>query len=157
MNLKNLALCVAVGSMAVFAVADETGILDDRPELLAFPNDVNITEAGEYTAEEEGTEFILSGAIDGNVSITASETCRVTLSDATLTGVLSIAGDAQLWLKGANTIATTEASAITSTGTLTIGGPGSLAASAPGAKKTGVIAGVNLVLVGGSSRRGVGT
>ena len=151
MNLKNLALCMAVGYMAVSAVADETGILDDRPELLAFPNDVNITEAGEYTTDEAGTEFILSGTIDGDVAITASEACRVTLSDATLTGVLSIAGDAQLWLKGASTIATTEASAITSTGTLTIGGPGSLAASAPGAKKTGVIAGVNLVLAGGTT------
>ena len=151
MNARKLTLCMVVGSMAAFAVADETGILDDRPELLAFPNDVAVTAAGEYTAEEAGTEFILSGAVDGNVTITAGETCRVTLSNATLTGVLSIDGDAQLWLTGANTISTTEASAITSTGTLTIGGPGTLAASAPGGKKIGVIAGVNLVLAGGAT------
>ncbi|MBQ6246792.1 MAG: carbohydrate-binding domain-containing protein [Kiritimatiellae bacterium] len=157
MNARKLTLCMVVGSMAAFAVADETGILDDRPELLAFPNDVAVTAAGEYTAEEAGTEFILSGAVDGNVTITAGETCRVTLSNATLTGVLSIDGDAQLWLKGANTISTTEASAITSTGTLTIGGPGALAASAPGAKKTGVIAGVNLVLAGGTTTLTINT
>ena len=133
------------------ALADETGILDDRPELLAFPNKTSVTTSGTYEAADAGTDFVLSGTIDGNVAITASETCRVTLSDATLTGVLSIAGDAQLWLKGASTIATTEASAITSTGTLTIGGPGALAASAPGGKKTGVIAGVNLILAGGTT------
>ncbi len=136
---------------ALSAALTVSAIGADRPERLAFPNDVNITAAGTYTAEEEGAEFILSGTIDGNVAITVSETCRVTLSDATLTGVLSIDGDAQLWLTGANTITTTEASAITSTSTLTIGGPGTLAASAPGGKKIGVIAGVNLVLAGGTT------
>ena len=151
MKLEKMMLCIAVGSMATFAIADETGILDDRPELLAFPNKASVTAAGTYEAADAGTDFVLSGALDGDVAITASETCRVTLSDATLTGVLSIAGDAQLWLKGASTIATTEASAITSTGTLTIGGPGALAASAPGGKKIGVIAGVNLVLAGGTT------
>ena len=144
MKLRKLRFCIAAGSLAAAAIAD------GRPELLVFPNDVNITAAGSYTAEEEGTEFILSGAIDGNVSITASETCRVTLSDATLTGVLSIAGDAQLWLKGASAITTTKASAITSTGTLTVGGPGALAASAaPTKKNAGPIVAENLVMAGG--------
>ncbi len=133
------------------ALADETGILDARPELLAFPNKTSVTAAGTYEASAIGTDFVLSGTIEGDVAITASETCRVTLSGVTMTGVLSIAGDAQLWLTGANTITTTEASAITSTGTLTIGGPGTLAASAPGGKKIGVIAGVNLVLAGGTT------
>ena len=123
----------------------------DRPELLAFPFRGSVTAAGAYEATTVGTNFVLSGSIEGDVAITASETCRVTLSDATLSGVLSIDGDAQLWLVGDSSIATAEASAITCTGTLTIGGPGSLALSAPGGKKTGVVAGANLVLAGGST------
>lgn len=140
MSVKKLVSCIAVSGMAAFAIADEASILGDRPELLAFPHGVTVTKAGEYAAEAVGTEFILSGVIDGNVAISASETCRVTLSGATLTGVLSIDGDAQLWLKGASAITTAEASAIASSGALTIGGPGTLAAVAAGAKKTGVIA-----------------
>ena len=98
------------------ALADETGILDARPELLAFPNKTSVTAAGTYEAADVGTDFVLSGTIDGNVAITATETCRITLSDLTMSGVLAITGDAQLWLKGESTITTTESSAITSTG-----------------------------------------
>ena len=122
----------------------------DRPELLAFPFRGSVTAAGAYEATTVGTNFVLSGSIEGDVAIAASETCRVTLSDATLSGVLSIDGDAQLWLEGASAITTTKASAITSTGTLTIGGPGSLViASSPTKKNTGPIVAENLVMAGG--------
>ncbi len=133
------------------ALADETGILDARPELLAFPNKTSVTAAGTYEASAIGTDFVLSGTIDGNVAITATETCRITLSDLTMSGVLAITGDAQLWLKGESTITTTESSAITSTGTLTIGGPGSFAATAAGAKKVGVIETKDFILAGGET------
>lgn len=136
---------------ALAALAGAPAGAADRPELLAFPFREAVTAAGTYEATTVGTNFVLSGSIEGDVAITASETCRVTLSDATLSGVLSIDGDAQLWLVGDSSIATAEASAITCTGTLTIGGPGSLALSAPGGKKTGVVAGANLVLAGGST------
>ncbi|MBQ3341297.1 MAG: carbohydrate-binding domain-containing protein [Kiritimatiellae bacterium] len=133
------------------ALADETGILDARPELLAFPNKTSVTAAGTYEASAIGTDFVLSGTIDGNVAITATETCRITFSDLTMSGVLAITGDAQLWLKGESTITTTESSAITSTGTLTIGGPGSFAATAAGAKKVGVIETTDFILAGGET------
>ena len=132
-------------------MADESAILDARPELLAFPYKVAVTAAGSYEASTAGVDFVVSGSIAGDIAVTASETCRVTLSGATVAGTIAIDGDAQLWLVGDSEIATTEASAVTSTGTLTIGGPGTLAASAPGAKKTGVIAGVNLVVAGGTT------
>ncbi|MBR1608465.1 MAG: carbohydrate-binding domain-containing protein [Kiritimatiellae bacterium] len=139
------------GDTSTSALADETGILDDRPELLAFPFQEAVMAAGTYTASTVGTNFVLSGTISGDVAITATETCRVTLDDLAMTGVLAITGDAQLWLVGENAIAATGPSAVTCTGTLTIGGPGSLAASAPGAKKTGVVAGADLVVAGGTT------
>ena len=151
MNLKKLALCITVGYIVTFVIADETGILDGRPEFLVFPNDVNITEAGEYTTEAAGTEFILSGTIDGDVAITASEACRVTLSNATVTGSIAVTGDAVLWLAGTSRMTTSAESVLTVSGGLLIGGTGTLAATAAGAKKVGVIA------VGGDFRLAGGT
>jgi hypothetical protein len=83
------------------------------------------------------------------VTVSGTELFRVTLSNATVTGTLTINGDAQLWLVGENSIVATAASAVAASGALTIGGPGALAASAPGGKKTGVISAVNLALAGG--------
>lgn len=121
--------CQASGTATTttVSIADETGILDDRPELMAFPFKASVAAAGTYEATTVGTNFVLSGAISGDVAITATETCRVTLDGATMSGVLSIAVDAQLWLVGDSTIATAEASAILCTGTLTIGGRGRFA------------------------------
>ena len=123
----------------------------DRPERSAYPFTAAVTEPGTYEASTTGTNFVLSGTITGEVAIVATEACRVTLHDLDIAGVLAITGNATLWLVGDNSIATAEASAITCTGTLTIGGPGTLTASAPGGKKTGAIAGVDLVLAGGAT------
>lgn len=140
-----------IAALATTLTLGMAGVAADRPELTAYPYQTAVTAAGDYETTQTGEDLVLSGTIDGDVAVTATEDCRVTLSGVTMTGVLTIAGDAQLWLEGDSSISTTEASAITSTGTLTIGGTGTLALSAPGAKKTGVIDGVNLVLAGGTT------
>ncbi len=134
------------------ALADETGVLDDRPELYAFPFKETISAAGDYTASTVGTNYVLSGTWNGDVTITASEYCRVTLSDYTNTeGVLTIDGDAQLWLDGDSAMTTTNQSAIVCSGALTVGGSGTLSATAAGAKKIGVIATTDFILAGGET------
>lgn len=145
MNTKTIATLAASLAMGVCAYAAV------RPELTAYPYQTLVSAPGEYAATGTGENFVLSGSFVGDVKITATSDCRVTLSDANISGVLAIDGDAQLWLVGDSSIATSEASAIVSTGTLTIGGTGTLSLSASGAKKTGVIAGVNLVLAGGTT------
>ncbi len=54
--------------------------------------------------------------------------CRITLSDATISGVLAITGSAELWLTGDNTIETEDASAVTCSDALTLCGTGTLVA-----------------------------
>ncbi|MBQ9430874.1 MAG: carbohydrate-binding domain-containing protein [Kiritimatiellae bacterium] len=140
-------LSVAILACCVKGVS----IADSRPERTAFPFKVSVTSAGEYNTTAVGTDFVLSGTITGNVAIKASETCRVTLSDATLSGTVSVEGDSHLWLLGANTVSTTNASAIAVSGVLTVGGTGSLTATAYPVSKTGVINADGFVLAGGST------
>ena len=140
-----------IAALATTLALGMTGVAADRPELTTYSSQTSITAAGTYTTAQTGENLVLSGSIAGDVAVTATEACRVTLSGVTMTGVLTIAGDAQLWLEGDSSITTTEASAITSDGTLTICGTGTLALAAPGAKKTGVIAGTDLVLAGGTT------
>ncbi len=121
----------------------------DRPELHAFPFQTPVTAPGSFAATGDGENFVLSGPIAGDVSIAGDSLYRVTLSDAALSGTLSLSGDAQLWLVGDNTISASSPSAVSATGALAIGGPGALAASAPGGKKTGVVSAAELVLAGG--------
>lgn len=51
------------------------GGLPDHPELLAFPHKTAVTAAGTYTASEIGQDFVLSGTIDGDVTVTATRSC----------------------------------------------------------------------------------
>ena len=119
---------------------------------LTFAATVDVSAPGEYASAGEATDFVVSGGIGGNVTILAADDgCRVTLSGATLDGVLAVDGDAELRLAGANAITTTKKSAISSTGALLITGDGSLAATAAGGKKTGVIAAVDLTVAGGTT------
>ena len=105
--------------------------------------------SGTYEIDQTGTDFVLSGNIDGDVSVTLPDRCRVTLSDVTMSGVLTINGDAELWLVGESEVAAAGASAIVCTGALTIGGDGALSATAAGAKKTGVVSAASLHVAGG--------
>jgi hypothetical protein len=123
----------------------------DRPELFAFPFKTAVDAPGDYTADSVGKDFVLSGEITGDVTVTGAELFRVTLSNAVLSGTLTLSGDAQLWLVGDNSIAASAVSAVSAAAALTIGGPGALAAAAPGGKKTGVIAATDLVLAGGDT------
>lgn len=137
-----LALALALAAAAPAA---------DRPELFAFPFKTAIDAPGDYTADAVGEDFVLAGEITGDVTVTGAELFRVTLSNAVLSGTLTLSGDAQLWLVGDNSIVSSAASAVSASNALTIGGPGALAASAPGGKKTGVIAAADLVLAGGDT------
>ena len=141
----------ALSALSCGAGIAAAALAADRPELAAFPFKEEVTASGAYAASTVGTNFVLTGTIDGNVTVTATEPCRVTLKDLAMTGVLAITGDAQLWLEGESAITSTKQSAITSTGLLTIGGPGALAATSAGKKKKGVIDGVDLVLAGGTT------
>ncbi len=139
---KTLAFTALISAAAAFAA--------DRPETSAYPYREVVSTPGEYEASTVGTNFVLTGSWDGDVTVTASEACRVTLCDVTISeGVLTISGSAQLWLEGDNSITTTNQSAIVVSDSLTIGGPGTLQATAAGAKKVGVIAAKDLVLAGG--------
>ena len=136
--------CCLVSALPFAAVAG-------RPELDAFPFKTAVEAPGDYAADGIGADFVLSGEIDGDVAVSGAELFRVTLSNATLNGTLSLTGEAQLWLVGDNAITATSASAVTASAALTIGGPGFLAASAPGGKKIGVISAVDLTLAGGDT------
>ena len=109
------------------------------------------SEPGTYEIAQPNTEVVLSGEIGGNVTVTLPENCRVTLSNATIDGILAIEGNAELWLEGENAISTTEATAVSCSGALTTGGDGTLAATAAGAKKTGVVAAGDLNVAGGTT------
>ena len=119
---------------------------------VAFAATVEVVSPGEYASPEDSTEFVVSGAIDGDVSILATNAdCSVTLSGATLNGVLTIDGNAEMRLSGDNAITTTKKSAIYCSGALLVSGDGSLAATAAGAKKTGVIAAADMIVAGGKT------
>ena len=136
-TLVRTVLCLAVLAFAASAT---------------YATTVDVTLSGEYASLGDTTEFVVSGSIDGDVSILATnDGCRVTLSGTTLNGVLTIDGDTDLWLSEANEITTTEKSAISCTGAISIVGDGSLAVTAAGAKKTGVIAAANLTVAGGTT------
>ena len=54
------------------------------------------TGSGKYDISQAGTDFVLSGEIDGDVTVKLPDRCRVTLSDVAMSGVLTIKGDAEL-------------------------------------------------------------
>jgi predicted RecA/RadA family phage recombinase len=143
---KRTMLLVALAALCAVAAWSA-----ERPEMYAFPFKTEVGGGGEYAAEGEGSDFVLSGSIVGDVALSGDSLYRVTLSNATVAGTLTLAGDAQLWLVGENRIDSASASAIAAVGALTVGGPGSLAASAPGGKKTGVVSAADLVLAGGDT------
>lgn len=147
MSVRWIASFAMVG-LTMLAHAADSG----RPETLAFPFKTAVTAAGtDYATSTVGTDFVLSGTIDGDVTITATETCRVTLSGLTMTGALTITGDAVLWLEGSsNAITNTSGNAITVDGALTIGGPGAAILSGAPAKNAGVVDATSLTMAGGS-------
>ena len=116
-----------------------------------YQNVFECTGSGTYDVSQAGTDFVLSGDIDGDVKVNLPDRCRVTLSGVAMSGVLTIKGDAELWLVGENSVKDSGASAIVCDGTLTIGGAGSLDASAAGGKKIGVVSSESLVLAGGTT------
>ena len=120
----------------------------DRPETSAYPFREAVAAAGgSYAATTVGTNFVVSGTISEALSFSGSEPYRVTLSGATVSKTITLSGEAQLWLEGENAVETTAATAISSTGTLTIGGPGSVVlASAPTKKQTGPVVAEDLVV-----------
>lgn len=139
---------LAVLGLTAITHAAESG----RPEAMAFPIKTEVTAAGtEYTTSTVGTDFVLSGTIAGDVAITATEPCRVTLSDVTMTGALTITGDVVLWLDGSsNSITSSSGAAVIVDGALTIGGPGTATLSGAPAKNVGVVDATSLTMAGGS-------
>jgi hypothetical protein len=98
-------------SAAIFLAATGIAAAAERPELYAFPFKTEVGTAGDYVATRIGEDFVLGGEISGDVTLTGTELFRVTLSNATVSGTLTLVGDAQLWLIGENSIAATAASA----------------------------------------------
>lgn len=120
-----------------------------RVEEFAFPLKTEITAAGSYSADTVGRDFVLSGAIEGDVSIAAGEFCRVTLAEGSfLAGTLSIDGDAAIWAAG-GAIAADGASAVSGTGTLVLCGDGAASYSG-GAAKVGVVSAKTVLVEGGT-------
>ena len=111
------------------------GGLPDHPELLAFPHKTAVTAAGTYTASENGQDFILSGTIDGDVTVTATEVCQVTLTDLTLTGALILNGDVLVRATGASTLVNKGTNVLTANGSVLLCGSGTATLSGGGAKK----------------------
>jgi hypothetical protein len=141
------ALCAA----ATLAAATPARATTTRPETDAFPFRVAVSSGGTYASGSGvGTNYVVSGTISKALTFSGDVPYRVTLSGATISKTITLSGDAQLWLEGDNSVETTSATAISSSGTLTIGGPGSLAvASAPTKKNTGPIVAADLVVAGG--------
>ena len=77
-----------------------------------YAHTVEYSSPGVYEITEVGTDVTLSGQINGNVDVTLPANCRVSLSGVTLSGVLTINGDAELMLVGANSVTTDGATAI---------------------------------------------
>ena len=127
---RNLSLLVAA-----LAPAFLFGDLPEHPELVAFPHKTAVTAAGSYTASETGQDFVLSGTISGNVTVTATELCQVTLEDLTLTGTLTITGDAILRASGTSTLTNAGKSVVTVNGSVLLCGTGAATLAGGGAKK----------------------
>ena len=148
MNVNNDKLIGLVLSVAIclFAIAAE------RPELIAYPYKTAVTSGGTYANESAvGTDFVVSGTITSELTFSSDVPYRVTLNGATVSKTITLSGDATLWLVGDNAVETTSATAISSSGTLTIGGPGSvMLASAPTKKQTGPVIAEDLVVAGGN-------
>ena len=137
----------------IVTVCGAASFASDRPELAAYPFWGEISETGDYTATTFGTNLVVTGEIEGDISVEASSDCRITLKGAVISGAITLTGSSnvQLWLEGENTITTSEATAIAATNvaTLVIGGAGSLSATSAGGKKIGVVAASDLILAGG--------
>ena len=153
MNVKSIKSSVlAVMSAAAGVIVSTTAFAAERPELLAYPFKTSVTEGGTYAnGSAVGTDFVISGTISSALTFSSDVPYRVTLDGATVSKTITLSGDATLWLVGDNVIETTAATAVSSTGTLTIGGPGSVTlASAPTKKQTGPVVAENLVVAGGN-------
>lgn len=123
-----------------------------RPELRAYPFKTSVTAGGTYAnGSTVGTDFVVSGTITSELTFSSDVPYRVTLNGATVYKTITLSGDAELMLVGANSVTTDDATAISCSGTLKIAGTGSLAAASSGAKKTGVISAENLTLAGGTT------
>ena len=153
MNLKSIKSSVlAVMSAAAGVIVSTTALAAERPELLAYPFKTSVTEGGTYAnGGTVGTDFVVSGTISSALSFSSDVPYRVTLDGATVSQCITLSGDATLWLVGDNVIEPTAATAVSSTGTLTIGGAGSVTlASSPTKKQTGPVVAENLVVAGGN-------
>ena len=115
------------------------GGLPDYPELLAFPHKTSVTAKGSYEATEIGQDFVLSGTISGDISITASEICQVTLSDLSLSGTLTITGNAIIRLAGTSTLTNTGKNVLTLDGSAILCGSGTATLAGGGAKKANAV------------------
>lgn len=124
--------CLALAALAAHAL---WGGLPDRPELLAFPHKTAVTAAGAYTASDIGQDFVLTGEISGDVTVTAAEVCQVTLADLTLTGSLTVTGDAVIRATGSSTLVNAGANVLTVDGSAILCGSGAATLSGGGAKK----------------------
>lgn len=148
MNVKKEKLIglMLSGAICLSAIAAE------RPELTAYPYKTTVTNGGTYANESAvGTDFVVSGTITSELTFSSDVPYRVTLNGATVYKTITLSGDATLWLVGDNAVETTSATAISSSGTLTIGGPGAVTlASAPTKKQTGPVIAENLVVAGGN-------
>ncbi len=137
-----IAIAILGASSTVFAADTD---IDD----LTFAVTNSISASGSYSAGDDGANFILSGTISGDVEITSSGACRVTLSDGlTMSGTISIAGDAALCAAGGSVVAS-GASAVSCTGSLVLCGSGAATYSG-GAAKTGVISADSVVVKSGT-------
>jgi predicted esterase len=148
---------IAFRSLVCFALLaagwTSTAFGADRPELRAYPFKTRITEGGTYdNGETVGTDYVVSGRITQALTFKSAVPFRVTFADATVTRMVTISGDAVLWLGGTSQISVSDKTAISASGgTLTVGGTGSLSlASAPTRGNTGVVSAESLVLAGGS-------
>jgi hypothetical protein len=141
-------LAAALGMLLLLALGASAAAT--RVENYAFPFKTPVTAAGAYETATVGQDFVLTGAISGDVSITATKMCRVTLSDGfSMSGTLSIDGDAALWADGGSIAASGETNAVACTGTLILCGDGE-ATYTGGGSKLGVISAKTVLVEGGT-------
>ncbi len=148
--------CKILKAAAFSAIAGiSAGASASRPEESVYLYTSEHSESGSAYECLAGTDFVLTGNIDGDVAVSLPGECRVTLTNATLSGTLTLngGGDVELWLAGENAISASLESAIVATNvsSLTVCGPGSLSLEAAGAKKIGVIAANDFTLAGGTT------
>ena len=124
---------------AALAVQLLRGSLPDYPECVAFPHKTTVTAAGSYAASDIGRDFVLTGTISGTITITATEVCQVTLRNLSLTGSLTIKGDAILRLEGTSALGNDGKNVLTADGSLILCGTGSATLTGGGAKKANAV------------------